>query len=66
IIKWIQQYQSSWSTQTLTDNEGKQFIIALSNALWYIDICDRTKLQERNFHIPQLFLEFLDRANPKA
>ncbi|CAG8822200.1 17442_t:CDS:2 [Gigaspora margarita] len=34
------------STQTLTDNKGKQFIIALSDALWYINIRDRTKLQE--------------------
>ncbi|RIB13660.1 hypothetical protein C2G38_2197262 [Gigaspora rosea] len=66
IVEWIQQHESGWPTQTLTDNEGKQFVIALSDALWYIDMRDRTKLQERNYYIPQLFLEFLDQVNLEA
>ncbi|CAG8559972.1 3797_t:CDS:2 [Gigaspora margarita] len=57
---------NGWSTQILADNKGKQFIIALSDALWYVDMRNRTKLQQQNFHIPQLFLEFLDRVNPEA
>ncbi|CAG8844885.1 23258_t:CDS:1 [Gigaspora margarita] len=66
IVKLIQNHQSGWSTQALANDEEKQFIISLSEALWYIDMCDNTKLKERSFNIPLMFHEFLGRANPEA
>ncbi|RIB02583.1 hypothetical protein C2G38_2049946 [Gigaspora rosea] len=66
IANWIQRHEGGWSTQKLANSEGKQFIIALSEALWYIDIHDSTKLEERSFHIPNLFHEFLGKANPES
>ncbi|CAG8457754.1 24796_t:CDS:2 [Gigaspora rosea] len=66
IVKLIQNHQSGWSTQASANDEGKQFIISLSEALWYIDMCDNTKLKERSFNIPSMFHEFLGRANPEA
>ncbi|CAG8713693.1 15997_t:CDS:2, partial [Gigaspora rosea] len=66
IANWIQRHEGGWSTQKLADSEEKQFIIALSEALWYIDIHDSTKLEERSFHISNLFYEFLGKANPES
>ncbi|CAG8471253.1 40448_t:CDS:10 [Gigaspora margarita] len=63
IANWIQRHEGGWSTQKLADSEGKQFIIALSEVLWHIDIHDSIKLEERSFHIPNLFYEFLGKAN---
>ncbi|CAG8442551.1 3551_t:CDS:2 [Scutellospora calospora] len=66
IVKLIQNHKIGWSTQESANNEGKQFIISLSEALWYIDMCDYTKLKERGYDLPTLFHEFLGRANPES
>lgn len=66
IANWIQHHKSGWSTQLSADNQGKQFVVALSEALWYIDIHDYNKLEERSCHIPYLFHEFLNRADPES
>ncbi|RIB15432.1 hypothetical protein C2G38_2192362 [Gigaspora rosea] len=66
IVKWIQYHKSGWSTQNSADNQGKQFVVDLSEALWYLDIHGYKKLEERSFHIPHLFHEFLNRANPES
>ena len=46
--------------------QGKQFITCLTEAIWYIDMCNHKKLEERSYHIPEPFLEFFGRANPES
>ena len=55
-----------WPTQSYTNTQGKQFIISLTEAVWYIDMRNYKKLEERSCHIPKLFLEFFARADPES
>jgi len=66
LVDWIQCYGGGWSTQSYANTQGKQFIISLTETIWYIDIRNHQKLEKWNYHIPELFLEFFDRANPKS
>ncbi|CAG8832855.1 23912_t:CDS:2, partial [Gigaspora margarita] len=45
--KVIQYNKSSWTTQNSADNQEKQFIIDLLEALWYLDIHGYKKLEEQ-------------------
>ena len=66
LVDWIQRYGGGWSTQSYANTQGKQFIISLTETIWYIDIRNHQKLEKWNYHIPELFLKFFDCANPKS
>lgn len=66
LVNWIHSHGGGWSTQSYANTQGKQFIINLTETVWYIDMCNYKKLEERSCHIPELFLEFFDRANPES
>jgi hypothetical protein len=52
ITDWVRNHNGRWSTQSYADTHGKQFVVSLTEAIW--------------FHIPKIFLEFFDRANPES
>ena len=66
LVDWIQSHGGGWSTQSYANTQGKQFIISLTETIWYIDICNYQKFEERSYHLPNLFLEFFGRANPES
>ncbi|PKK75507.1 hypothetical protein RhiirC2_708088 [Rhizophagus irregularis] len=57
---------SEWPTKLCADTQGKEFIVSLTETIWYIDMHDHKKLEERNYHIPKLFLEFFGHTNPES
>src|SRR5205085_7011703 len=65
-VNWIHLHNGGWSTQSLANIQGKQFIISLVETIWYIDMCDHKKFEERGYYIPELFHEFFGRANPES
>jgi hypothetical protein len=66
LVNWIQHHGGGWSTQSYANMQGKQFITCLTETIWYIDMRNHKKLEERSYHIPEPFLEFFDRANPES
>ncbi|CAG8630036.1 11166_t:CDS:2, partial [Scutellospora calospora] len=50
IIDWIQYHSSRSSTQSYTNTQGKQFVACLTEAIWYIDMRDYQKFEERFLH----------------
>ncbi|CAG8733635.1 uncharacterized protein OCT59_007701 [Rhizophagus irregularis] len=66
LVDWIHLHNGGWSTQSLANTQGKQFIVSLVETIWYIDICNHKKFKERGYHIPELFHEFFGRANPES
>ncbi|PKB93803.1 hypothetical protein RhiirA5_507835 [Rhizophagus irregularis] len=66
LVNWIQNHGGEWSTQSYADTRGKEFIISLTETIWYIDMRNHKKFEERSYYIPDLFLEFFDRANPES
>src|SRR5271154_4596141 len=66
LVDWIKHHGSGWSSQTYANMQGKQFITCLTETIWYIDMCNHKKFEERNNHIPELLLEFFGRANPES
>ncbi|GBC32615.2 hypothetical protein GLOIN_2v1880501 [Rhizophagus irregularis DAOM 181602=DAOM 197198] len=66
LVDWIHNNGGGWSTQSYANTQGKEFIVSLTEAIWYIDMRSHKKLEERSFHIPNIFLEFFDRANPES
>jgi len=66
LVNWIHNHGGGWSTQSYANTQGKQFVISLTEAIWYIDMRDHQKLEERSYHIPDLFLEFFGHANPES
>lgn len=65
IIDWIRNHGGGW-TQSYANTQGKQFITSLTEAIWYIDMRDHKKLEERSYHIPALLHEFFGRASPES
>jgi hypothetical protein len=66
LVDWIRLHNGGWSTQSLANTQGKQFIVSLAETIWYIDMCNHEKFEERSYHIPELFHEFFARANPES
>ncbi|GBB97526.1 hypothetical protein RclHR1_00300005 [Rhizophagus clarus] len=66
LVNWVHLHNGGWSTQSLADTQGKQFIVSLVETIWYIDMCNHEKLKERSYHIPELFHEFFGRADPES
>jgi len=66
LVDWIHRYDGGWSTQSYANMQGKQFINNLTETIWYIDMRSHQKLEKRNYHIPELFLEFFGRADPES
>jgi hypothetical protein len=66
LVDWINHHGGGWSTQSYANIQGKQFIINLTEMIWYIDMRNHQKFEERSYHIPELFLEFFGRANPES
>src|SRR6266498_2348459 len=66
LVDWIHNHGDGWSTQSYANMQGKQFITCLTETIWYIDMHGHKKFEERNCHIPELLLEFFDRANPES
>ncbi len=66
LVDWIHNHGGGWSTQLFANMQGKEFIISLTETIWYIDMHNHKKLEERSYHISELFLEFFDRANPES
>ena len=66
LVDWIRLHNGGWSTQSLANTQGKQFIVSLVETIWYIDMCNHEKLQERSCHIPEIFHEFFGRADPES
>ncbi|GBC02254.1 hypothetical protein RclHR1_04520007 [Rhizophagus clarus] len=66
LVNWVHLHNGGWSTQSLTDTQGKQFIVSLVETIWYIDMCNHEKLKERSYHIPELFHKFFGRADPES
>jgi len=65
LIGWIHHHGGGWSTQSYANTQGKQFVTSLTETIWYIDMRNHQKLEERSYHIPNIFLEFFGRADPK-
>jgi len=66
LVDWIRLHNGGWSTQSLANTQGKQFIVSLVETIWYIDMCNHEKLKERSCHIPELFHEFFGHADPES
>ncbi|RHZ55994.1 hypothetical protein Glove_407g11 [Diversispora epigaea] len=66
LVNWIIHHGGGWSSQLYANTQGKQFINNLTETIWYIDMRDHQKLENRNYHIPELFLEFFGRADPES
>ncbi|PKB93258.1 hypothetical protein RhiirA5_441859 [Rhizophagus irregularis] len=66
LVDWIHNNGGGWSTQSYANTQGKEFIVSLTEAIWYIDMHSHKKLEERSFHIPNIFLEFFDRTNSES
>jgi hypothetical protein len=66
LVDWIHRHNGGWSTQSYANTQGKQFIISLTETIWYVDMRDHQKLEERSYHIPEIFLEFFGCANPES
>ena len=66
LVDWIHNHGGGWSSQSYANTQGKQFIINLTEAVWYIDMRNHKKLEERSCHIPECFLKFFDRADPES
>jgi hypothetical protein len=66
LVNWIHRNGGGWSSQSYANTQGKEFIVSLTEMIWYIDMHNHKKLEERGYHIPKLFLEFFDRANPES
>jgi hypothetical protein len=64
LVDWIHSHGGGWSSQSYANTQGKEFINNLTETIWYIDMRDHQKLENRNYHIPELFLEFFGRADP--
>ena len=65
-VDWIRLHNGGWSTQSLANTQGKQFIVSLVETIWYIDMCNHKKFKERSCHIPEIFHEFFGRADPES
>ncbi|GBC51192.1 uncharacterized protein OCT59_014983 [Rhizophagus irregularis] len=66
LVDWIHNNGGEWFTQSYANTQGKEFIVSLTEAIWYIDMHSHKKLEERSFHIPNIFLEFFDRTNSES
>ncbi len=66
LVNWIHSHGGGWSSQSYANTQGKEFIISLTEMIWYIDMCNYKKLKERGYHMPEMFLEFFNRANPES
>jgi hypothetical protein len=66
ITDWVRNHNGGWSTQSYADTHEKQFIVSLTETIWYINMHNHKKFEERCFHIPKIFLEFFDRANSES
>ncbi len=66
LVDWIRLHNGGWSTQSLANTQGKQFIVSLVETIWYIDMCNHEKLKEHSCHIPELFHEFFGHADPES
>ncbi|CAG8773665.1 38873_t:CDS:1, partial [Gigaspora margarita] len=66
IINWIKDNGGSWSSLSFANSEGKKFIINLTKVIWCIDMCDHNKFKERSYHIPLIFMQFFEQANPES
>jgi len=66
LVNWIQRHDGGWSTQLYADVQGKEFIVSLTETIWYIDMHNHKKLEEHGYHIPELFLEFFNHTNPES
>ena len=66
LVDWIRLHNGGWSTQSLANTQGKQFIVNLVETIWYIDMCNHEKLQERSCHISEIFHEFFGHADPES
>jgi hypothetical protein len=66
LIDWINSHGKGWSIQSYANTQGKEFIVSLTETIWYIDMCNHQKLKERGYHIPKLFHEFFGHANPES
>ena len=40
LVDWIRLHNGGWSTQSLTNIQGKQFIVSLVETIWYINMCN--------------------------
>ena len=65
LVDWIHRHDGGWSTQSYANTQGKQFVNNLTEMIWYIDMRGHQKFEKRNYHIPELFLEFFDHADPE-
>lgn len=51
LVNWIQNHGGGWSTESYADMQEKEFIISLSETIWYIDMRHHKKFEERSYHI---------------
>ena len=66
LVDWIHNNGGGWSSQSYANTQGKQFVINLTEAVWYIDMRNYKKFEERSCYIPKCFLKFFDRADPES
>ncbi|CAG8844731.1 18720_t:CDS:2, partial [Gigaspora margarita] len=66
IVDWVQRHSGGWSAQSYADTQGKQFVNCLTKTIWYIDMRDHKRFEDRSYHILKLFLKFFGRANPES
>ncbi|CAG8781459.1 17150_t:CDS:2, partial [Gigaspora rosea] len=66
IVEWVRHHGGEWTTQTYANTQGKQLIVNLHEVIWYIDMRGHKKFKDRSYHIPELFLEFFNRASPES
>jgi hypothetical protein len=46
ITDWVHNHNGGWSTQLYADTHGKQFVVSLTEAIWYIDMHNYKKFEE--------------------
>jgi hypothetical protein len=40
LVDWIHNHGEGWSSQLYTNTQEKEFIISLTETIWYIDMCN--------------------------
>lgn len=63
--EWIKNNGGGWIGKDIANTIGKKFVTDLSKAIWYVDSCSYKTMNDR-IKIPEIFVNFFDRAHPEA
>ena len=70
LIDWIKNHNGIWKMAHLiicyASIQGKQFIVSLTEAIWYIDMWNHKKFKEQSYHISEISPKCFDHAIPES